>query len=464
MDGAIRDLWLPGLTAAALAASAIAGAVKLFTGPTVASPLAISVLWALYGLVPPFLVVFYATVSRGAALQAACRAGGGGGGGGARTARARPRFQPSLFPLPFSPSPGMFITFVAGAAAVFAMWGLFPARYEYEPVVAATQFALDAHRVGVLPAASSTPPPSNARWLGAPSFRASALLQEATSGPGETDLTGGWLAGGDGGNTKSTPATAFAVSLAAWSLVQFPAAHANAAPGGAATARAADAVRWGGDYLMKASATAGANGTTLVAQVGNWTADKLWWGRPEEIRGPRPALTVDVGAGAADLAATTAAALAAASVVWRERDLAWSIAAASRAAALFGQARAAPGLWARNVDPDGENLALQLAIAPSARLTTQYDKVLWAAAWLVRVKERGGRREEGKTRATSQPRPPHPLLSPQYRASGNDTYLLAASDAFVRHVYEEGGGAALAFTPDAYFFASNVLLANTTGM
>jgi len=84
MDGAIRDLWLPGLTAAALAASAIAGAVKLFTGPTVASPLAISVLWALYGLVPPFLVVFYATVSRGAALQAACRAGGGGGGGGGR--------------------------------------------------------------------------------------------------------------------------------------------------------------------------------------------------------------------------------------------------------------------------------------------------------------------------------------------------------------------------------------------
>jgi len=107
MDGAIRDLWLPGLTAAALAASAIAGAVKLFTGPTVASPLAISVLWALYGLVPPFLVVFYATVSRGAALQAACRAGGGGGGGGAARAPPGPRYPPTGCPPPRTPTPGM---------------------------------------------------------------------------------------------------------------------------------------------------------------------------------------------------------------------------------------------------------------------------------------------------------------------------------------------------------------------
>ena len=47
---------------------------QLFSGPTLSSPLAISVIWAVYAAIPPFLVCFYAFVSRGGLLQWVCRA------------------------------------------------------------------------------------------------------------------------------------------------------------------------------------------------------------------------------------------------------------------------------------------------------------------------------------------------------------------------------------------------------
>ena len=56
MAGAVRDLWMPGLTVIALGASIIAGMVKLFHGSYISTPLAISVLWALYNIIPPLLV------------------------------------------------------------------------------------------------------------------------------------------------------------------------------------------------------------------------------------------------------------------------------------------------------------------------------------------------------------------------------------------------------------------------
>lgn len=186
MDGAIRDVWLPGLTFAGLAASAIAGAVKLFQGPTLASPLAISVLWATYAAIPPFLVLFYAGVSRGAPLALICRA-------------------------------ALLLSFVAGGLAVFLMWGLYPTRFDYPATVAASLFSLDGQRVGewpVLPP-ETPPPPRDEPWLGMPTWWGDALLQEATAGPGGSDLTGGWIAGGGARNVKLTSTIAYTTALAA---------------------------------------------------------------------------------------------------------------------------------------------------------------------------------------------------------------------------------------------------------
>ncbi len=46
MNSAFRDLWMPGLCFFVLLASIITGFVKLTQGPTLASPLIISILWA----------------------------------------------------------------------------------------------------------------------------------------------------------------------------------------------------------------------------------------------------------------------------------------------------------------------------------------------------------------------------------------------------------------------------------
>lgn len=46
MNSAVRDLWMPGLCLLLLVASIITGFVKLAQGPTLASPLIISILWA----------------------------------------------------------------------------------------------------------------------------------------------------------------------------------------------------------------------------------------------------------------------------------------------------------------------------------------------------------------------------------------------------------------------------------
>ena len=56
MAGAVRDLWMPALTVIALGASILAGLIKLFHGAYISTPLAISVLWAIYNIIPPLLV------------------------------------------------------------------------------------------------------------------------------------------------------------------------------------------------------------------------------------------------------------------------------------------------------------------------------------------------------------------------------------------------------------------------
>jgi hypothetical protein len=52
--------------------------------------------------------------------------------------------------------------------------------------------------------------------------------------------------------------------------------------------------------------------------VGNWSDDRVYWGRPEDVnlnRTTRPVFTVNINSPGADVVAQTAAALAAASLV-----------------------------------------------------------------------------------------------------------------------------------------------------
>ena len=70
---------------------------------SVNSPLAISIIWGIYQIVPYALVLFYWLVSKGVMLQYMCRL-------------------------------GLLVTFVSGAAAVGLMWGLYPPSYSFAKV------------------------------------------------------------------------------------------------------------------------------------------------------------------------------------------------------------------------------------------------------------------------------------------------------------------------------------------
>ncbi|RLM93031.1 endoglucanase 3 [Panicum miliaceum] len=96
---------------------------------------------------------------------------------------------------------------------------------------------------------------------------------------------------------------AFSMTMLAWSVVEF---------GGLMKAElqhAREAVRWGADYLLKATA----HPDTIY--VGDATKDHACWERPEDMDTPRTVYKVDPGIPGKDVAAETAAALAAASLV-----------------------------------------------------------------------------------------------------------------------------------------------------
>ena len=80
-------------------------------------------------------------------------------------------------------------------------------------------------------------------------------------------------------------------------------------------------MRWGADYLLKAATqTPGA----LYVGVGDPDEDHRCWERPEDMDTPRTVYAVSASAPGSDVAGETAAALAAASIVFRACDPAYS--------------------------------------------------------------------------------------------------------------------------------------------
>jgi endoglucanase len=129
----------------------------------------------------------------------------------------------------------------------------------------------------------------------------------------QVDLTGGYYDGGD--NVKFGFPMAFTATMLSWSIIEY---------GGRMEGRVHDAraaVRWATDYLLKAAtATPG----VLYVGVGDADADHHCWERPEDMDTPRTVYSVSASAPGSDVAGETAAALAAASVVFKAADPAYS--------------------------------------------------------------------------------------------------------------------------------------------
>ena len=129
----------------------------------------------------------------------------------------------------------------------------------------------------------------------------------------KVDLVGGYYDAGD--NVKFGLPMAFTTTMLAWSVADMGKFMGGELP------HARAAVRWGADYLLKAATS---TPDTLYVQVGDPNQDHRCWERPEDMDTPRGVYKVTPDRPGSDVAGETAAALAAASIVFRACDPAYS--------------------------------------------------------------------------------------------------------------------------------------------
>ncbi|KAF8032603.1 hypothetical protein BT93_D1502 [Corymbia citriodora subsp. variegata] len=131
------------------------------------------------------------------------------------------------------------------------------------------------------------------------------------------------------------------------------------------------AIKWGTDYFLKASSRK----NRLYVQVGDPVPDHQCWIRPENMQTPRTVLKIDESAPGTEIAAETAAAMAASSIVFRRLDRAYARRLLNKAKLLFQFAKSHKGSF------DGE--------CPFYCSFSGYnDELLWAASWLYMATKR----------------------------------------------------------------------------
>ncbi|KAK9276384.1 hypothetical protein L1049_005917 [Liquidambar formosana] len=209
------------------------------------------------------------------------------------------------------------------------------------------------------------PPDQRVRWR-----KDSALHDGATAG---VDLTGGYYDAGD--NIKFGFPMAFTTTLLSWSIIDF---GKNMGP---ELKNAVKAVKWGTDYLLKVTAVPG----VVYVQVGDAFSDHNCWERPEDMDTLRTAYKIDGSHPGSDVAGETAAALAAASIVFRSRAPSYSRLLLDRAIEVFEFADKHRGAYSGS---------LRFAVCPFYCDVNGYqDELLWAAVWLHKASRRRDYRE-----------------------------------------------------------------------
>ncbi|PIN24149.1 Cellulase [Handroanthus impetiginosus] len=176
------------------------------------------------------------------------------------------------------------------------------------------------------------------------------------------DLVGGYYDAGD--NVKFGFPMAFTTTMLSWSVIEYGGLMKQELQ------NAKQAIRWATDYLLKATA----HPDTIYVQVGDAEKDHACWERPEDMDTPRSVFKIDKNSPGTEVAAETAAALAAASLVFRKNDPSYSKLLARRAIRVFEFADKYRGAYS-----DG----LRQYVCPYYCDYSGYqDELLWGAAWL----------------------------------------------------------------------------------
>ncbi|WOL10316.1 endoglucanase 3 [Canna indica] len=223
-----------------------------------------------------------------------------------------------------------------------------PARHNYRDALSKSILFFEGQRSGRLP--------PNQRM----SWRRNSGLSDGSAM--NVDLVGGYYDAGD--NVKFGFPMAFTATMLSWSVLEF----GGMMKGEIVNARAA--IRWATDYLLKATA----HPNTIYVQVGDASKDHACWERPEDMDTPRTVLKVDTNNPGSDIAAETAAALSAASLVFRKTDPTYSKLLRNRAIQVFEFADKYRGSYSNGLKGD---------VCPYYCSYSGFqDELLWGAAWL----------------------------------------------------------------------------------
>ncbi|KAG6515983.1 hypothetical protein ZIOFF_026429 [Zingiber officinale] len=131
---------------------------------------------------------------------------------------------------------------------------------------------------------------------------------------------------------------------------------------------ALDALKWITDYLINAHPS----DNVLYVQVGDPDIDHKCWERPETMTDNRPVTQVNKSAPGSDVAAETAAAMAAASLVFKSTDSRYSDVLLRHAEKLFTFADNYRGIYSNSIPK----------VQTFYNSTGYGDELLWAASWL----------------------------------------------------------------------------------
>ncbi|KAM6548961.1 hypothetical protein CsatB_020637 [Cannabis sativa] len=180
------------------------------------------------------------------------------------------------------------------------------------------------------------------------------------------DLVGGYYDAGD--HVKFGLPMAFTVTMLSWSVIEF---RQEIAAGGELR-HAMEAIKWGTDYFIKAHTSP----NVLWAEVGDGDTDHYCWQRPEDMTTSRQAYKIDENNPGSDLAGETAAAMAAASIVFKSTNPHYSHLLLQHAQQLFEFGDKYRGKY------DG---SVGVVKNYYASVSGYMDELLWAALWLYKA-------------------------------------------------------------------------------
>ncbi|KAK0575986.1 hypothetical protein LWI29_010178 [Acer saccharum] len=194
------------------------------------------------------------------------------------------------------------------------------------------------------------------------SWRGNSALKDGSEV--DVDLSKGLYDAGD--HMKFGFPMAFTATILAWTILEYGESMKKVDQYKPAT----DSLKWITDYLVNAHP----KDNMLYVQVGNADTDHKCWDRPETMSDKRPVSQINKTSPGSDVAAETAAALAAASLVFKKSsdDTSYSEELLKHSKQLFSFADKYRGLYSASLPK----------VKKYYNSTGYGDELLWAGAWL----------------------------------------------------------------------------------